>query len=203
MPFNSDQARWFVESIDLSGTPRAIVSQDAAAEATEVFDKAKNQAQIVGSGIFSFTQGVPAEVREAISDSALLAQLVANKKTSAESRPLDWFAAYFEVLQNVGWTVQDSGWNDETAKGNAAEVHEKIIEVMTVALGPAHAALAIVASTIHALKGMKSDSSWLKIFGRESQKARIARFQVGLVDKDDKGDLFVSLLACLIEAENT
>src|SRR5262249_23287916 len=43
----------------------------------------------------------------------------------------------------------------------------------------------------------------LKIFGRESQKARIARFQVGLVDKDDKGDLFVSLLACLIEAENT
>ncbi len=202
MEFDKERAREFVKSIDLAGVPRGIISQDAATEAGEIFDKAKIQAQVVGSGLFSFAQGVDANVREAISDSALLAQLVANKRASAETAPLEWFKEYSTVLQNVGWTLQESGWTDYTAKGNAVEVHEKIMEVMAVALGPAPAALAIIASTVSALKGMKPDSSWLTIFSRESQKAKIARFQIGLVEKQEAGDVFVSLLACLIEAQN-
>jgi hypothetical protein len=202
MQFDTSHATQFVKSIDLSGTPRGILAQDAATEAGEVFDKAKSQAQVVGSGVFSFAQGVTAEVREAISDSALLAQLVANKKVSARESPLDWFSAYSEVLQNVGWTLQEGGWTDYTAKGTAVEVHEKILEVMTVALGPSSAALAIITATINALKGMNSGSPWITIFSRESQKAKIARFQIGLVEKEESSDVFVSLLACLIEAHN-
>ena len=108
----------------------------AATEAGEVFDQSKNQAQVVGSGLFSFSQGVDAAVREAISDSALLAQIVANKRVSAEKAPLEWFTTYSEVLQNVGWTLQESGWNDYTARGSAVEIHEKIVEVMAIALQP-------------------------------------------------------------------
>jgi hypothetical protein len=201
--FELSQAKEFVKAIDLAGTPRAMLSQAAATEASEVFDQAKTQAQVVGSALFSFAQGVSPEVREAISDSALLAQLVANKRVSVESAPLDWFTTYSQVLQNIGWTLQEGGWTDYTAKGTAVEVHEKIIEVMTVVLGPAPAALAIVISTVNALKAMKSDSSWITIFSRESQKAKIARFQIGLVEKDQGGDVFVSLLACLIEAANS
>src|SRR5882724_5397805 len=141
MEFDKERAREFVKSIDLAGVPRGIISQDAATEAGEIFDKAKTQAQVVGSGLFSFAQGVDANVREAISDSALLAQLVANKRASAETAPLEWFKEYSAVLQNVGWTLQEGGWTDYTAKGNAVEVHEKIMEVMAVALGPAPAAL--------------------------------------------------------------
>lgn len=203
MVFDKDQAIEFVKSIDLAGVPRGIISQNAATEAGEIFDKAKTQAQVVGSGLFSFAQGVDSKVREAISDSALLAQLVANKRASAQTAPLEWFKAYSDVVQNVGWTLQEGGWTDYTAQGNAFEVHEKILEVMAVALGPAPAALAIIASTVTALKAMKPDSSWLTIFSRESQKAKIARFQIGLVEKQEAGDVFVSLLACLIEAQNT
>lgn len=202
MAFDKDRVRDFVKSIDLTGVPRGIISQDAATEAGEIFDKAKTQAQVVGSGLFSFAQGVDPNVREAISSSALLAQLVANKQFSAEQAPLDWFNAYSDVLQNVGWTLQEGGWTDYTAKGNAVEVHEKILEVMAIALGPAPAALAIITSTVSALKGMKPDSSWMTIFSRESQKAKIARFQIGLVEKQEGGDVLVSLLACLIEAQN-
>jgi hypothetical protein len=192
----------FIKSVDLSGTPRGILPQDAAEQAGEIFDQTKAQAQVVGSALFSFTQGVDTQVREAISDSALLAQLVANKRASAEETPLDWFRVYSEVLQNVGWTLQDSGWTDYTANGTAVEVDEKIIEVMTVALGATPAALAILTSTIKALKAMAPNSSWIAIFSRESQKARLARFQIGIVDKDKDGDVFVSLLACLIQAES-
>ena len=134
---------------------------------------------MVGSGVFSFAQGVTTEVRQAISDSALLAQLVANKKTSAEAQPLDWFKSYSEVLENIGWTLQEKSWVDYSGSGTAVEVHEKIIEVMTAALAPSAAALAIITATMNALKSMNADSPWITLFSRESQKAKIARFQIG------------------------
>src|SRR5688572_15407014 len=107
MTWNIEQAQGFVSQIDLAGTPRGIVHQDTAEEAGEVFNKAKDQAQVVGSGLFSFAVGVTPEVREAISDSALLAQLVANKRVDFETSPRDWFKQYAEVLTNVGWVLQD------------------------------------------------------------------------------------------------
>src|SRR2546421_8992829 len=103
MAFQIEQAVEYVKGVDLRGTPRGLVGQSAESEAGEVFNQAKNQAQVVGSGVFSFAQGVTEAVREAISDSALFAQLVANKKASGEKQPLEWFAAYSECLQNVGW----------------------------------------------------------------------------------------------------
>jgi hypothetical protein len=203
MSFHLDKAKEFVKSIDLSGTPRSLISQAAAVEAGAVFEQAKTQAQVVGSGVFSFAQGVDAAVREAISDSALLAQLVANKRADFENKPHDWFKAYADVLQNVGWTAQESGWTKYPASGTAVEVNEKIIEVMTAILAPAAGAVTIITATVNALKAMKPDSSWFTIFSRESQKAKIARFQIGLVEKETAGEVFVSLVACLVEAEST
>jgi hypothetical protein len=202
MPFDAANARNYVKAVDLAGTPRGILPMGVEDDAGEVFDAAKKQAQVVGSGVFSFEQGVTAQVREAISDSALLAQLVANKKVSVEQDPLGWFKAYSEVLQNVGWTLQEGGWVDYTTSGTSAQVHEKILEVATTALAPTVTALAIITASVNALKGLDPKSPWLTIFSRESQKARIARFQVGLVSADAQGDVFVSLLACLIEAQS-
>lgn len=198
-----DSIREYVRNLDLRGTPRRLIHQSAAEEVGEVFDKAKNQAQVVGSGIFSFATGVTPEVREAISDSALLAQLVANKRVDVEKQPLEWFKTYFDVLQNLGWTLQEGGWDDYSSGGIAGEVHEKIVEIMTAVLGPAPAALAIITSTVNALKAMNPDSSWITIFSRETQKAKIARFQVGLVEKEEDSDVFISLLMCLIEADKS
>ena len=203
MPEDSRKAAEFVKSIDLSGTPRGLLAQDAATEASEIFDTAKSQAQVVGSGLFSFAKGVTPETRQAISASALLAQLVANKRVSAEQAPTEWYATYQDVLENIGWVLQDRGWVDYTATGSAVEVHQKVIEVLQVALGPSAAALAIIRSAIDVLQAMTPETSWLTIFSRESQHARIARFQIGLVEPGEDADLFVSLLACLIEARNS
>jgi hypothetical protein len=202
MAFDKQQAISYIKSVDLTGTHRNIRSQDAATEAGEIFDQAKAQAQVVGAGVFSFEVGIDAAVREAISDSALLAQLVANKKAAVDTAPLEWFRAYADVLQNLGWVLQEGGWSDYSAQGTAAEVHEKIVEVMAVALGPAPAALALIKVTAGALKAMAPDSPWLTLFNRESKKARLARFQIGLVNTGANDDVFVSLLACLIEARS-
>lgn len=175
---------------------------DAVTEAGEVFSQAKTQAQIVGSGVFSFAQGVEAQTREAISDSALLAQLVANKRVSAETDPIGWYKEYTTVLHNLGWVLQESGWNDYSTSGSAAEVHEKVIEVLGVALGAGATTLAIVTSALNALKAMKDGSPWITLFARETQKATIARFQVGVAEKDAQGGVMVTMLGCLIQAQN-
>jgi hypothetical protein len=200
MPEDFNKAVDFVRSIDLSGTPRGLLGQDAATEASQVFDSARSQAQVVGSGLFSFAEGVTPDTREAISNSALLAQLVANKRASADQAPTEWYAAYQDVLQNIGWVLQDRGWVDYTAGGTAVEVHQKVIEVLEVALGPSAAALGIIRSAIDMLQAMAPGSSWFTIFNRESQHAKIARFQIGFVEKGEAADVFVSMLACLIEA---
>jgi hypothetical protein len=203
MPEDVTRAAEFIKSIDLSGTRRGILPQDAATEASEVFDVAKSQAQVVGSALFSFAKGVTPGTREAISDSALLAQLVANKRASSDAAPIEWYAAYQDVLMNIGWVLQESGWVDYTAQGTAVEVHQKIIEVLGVALGPSAAALAIIRTAIDVLQAMTPGTSWLTIFSRESQHAKVARFQVGLVETDAAADVFVSLLACLIEGRSS
>ncbi len=197
MSFDIKAARAFVGSVDLSGTRRSIIPHDAVSDAGVVFDKAKNQSQIVGSGVYSFVTGVDEKVREAISDSALLAQLVANKRSNAD-QPLDWFNIYAEVLQKVGWVLQDGGLSEYTTQSDAGEVNQKIIEVLA-ALGAAPAAVAIVTATLEALKSPATP--WITLFSRESQKGKIGRFQIGLVNTDENNEVFVSLLACLVEAE--
>jgi hypothetical protein len=202
MIFDVAKARQYVLSIDLRGTPRSILSLDAATDAGVVFDKAKDQAQVVGSGILSFEQGVDAQIREAISDTALLAQLHANKQVKFEQDQEGWFRIYSEVLTNLGWTIQTQGWTDYSADGTQAEVNEKIIDVLTVALGASTAALAVITATINALRGMAPDSPWITIFSREVQKANMARFQIGFVNSVEKDDVFVDLVACIINAKN-
>jgi len=192
----------YVRALDLSGIPVQVTEQPAQTDATDVFDQAKSQAQIVGSGIFSFAKGVDAGIRTAISDSALLAQLVANKKVDPAKKPLEWFSEYSKVLQNIGWILQDSQWVDYSTSGTAAEVGAKVIEIVTAAFSPAAGALSIVKSVVDVLAAMQPDSPWLTLFSKESQRARIAKFQIGLVENGPDDDVFVSLVACVVEAKS-
>jgi hypothetical protein len=193
----------YLAAVDLSNTPREIVAQDAATEPNAaVFDQARTQAQVIGAGVFSFAPAVTVPVREAVSDSMLLAQLVANKQSSTEADPLRWFGSCTDVLTNLGWTLAAGGWTDYTSQGTATDVHHEILAVLTAVLGPMPTALAIVTASVGALKATNPQSSWIRIFSRESQHARIARFQLGCVEQD-AGTIAVSLVACLIEATSS
>jgi hypothetical protein len=165
-------------------------------------DTAKTQAAIVGSEIVSFVSGVTAERREAIINSSLLAQLAAKKKVPDLTRIYDWYDAYFEVLTNVGWVVQDKGFAEYKESGTNFETHTAILAVASVVLGNAPTALAIVTSTLNALQSMDESRPWITIFNRESQKARTARFQISVAEQDPEGQFFVNLLAFGLEASS-
>jgi hypothetical protein len=196
-----DQARRYVSSLKLDDR---LPRRAKALGAVELnFEQVKNQAAVVGSDIVSFVKGVTPERREDIVNSSLLAQLVAKKQVSDPTRVYDWYNAYFEVLTNIGWSVQDRGFATYSEASDNFQAHEAVMKVAASLLGPAAATLAVVQATLDALKSMSAESPWLAIFNRESQSAQTARFQVTLAEQTEDEQFLVSLMAFGIEAKAT
>jgi hypothetical protein len=163
----------------------------------------KNQAAVVGSDIIAFVTGVTAERREAIINSALLAQLVANNEVKDRTRVYEWYDAYFRVLANIGWAIQQLSWAEYTEKQGGFQAHEAILKVAAAVLGPATTALALVTTTIDALKSMDKGTPWITLFNRESQEAHTAHFQIALAEQSPDGQFLVSTMAFGLEAKSS
>lgn len=194
-----DSARRFVGSAAIPGVSRDAVSVDPV---QFVFDTAKDQAAVVGSEIVSFVSGVTPERRESIVNSSLLAQLVAKRNVRDPEKVLDWYKSYFDVLSNIGWVIQDTGFSEYKETSENFDAHKAIISVASVLLGPSPTALAVVTSTLSALQSMNESSPWITIFSRETQAARAAKFQVSLAEQDAAGQFFVNSMAFVLEAES-
>lgn len=196
-----ESARSFVAGVELPRTPRTGDSPPEASVDLD-FDTTKNQSAVVGSEVVSFVTGVTAERREVIVNSSLLAQLVAKKKVSDPSRISDWYDAYFDVLTNIGWVIQNKSFAEYREESEDFEAHKAILAVATTLLGAAPTALALIETTLNALRSMDEGSPWITIFKRESQTARTARFQISLAEQDPAGRFSVSLMAFGLEARS-
>jgi hypothetical protein len=198
MSFDLERAKSFVSEVELPDRPRGPVAQGP--DDKPIYETVKSQATIVGSDVISFVTGVEDTLREAISDASLLAQLHANEQVDDEEDIYQWYNVYFDVLSNIGWSIQDKGFTDYTEKFSGFEVHEKIISVATVLLGDAPSALAVLTSTVNALKEVDSEAGWIKIFKRETQQAKAGRFQITLVEQADDG-ILITLMAFGLKAK--
>lgn len=197
-----DSARSFVTKADI---PRVVRTRGAEQPAAVqlALDSAKAQAAVVGSEVVSFVSGVSADRREAIINSSLLAQLVANKKVPDRTKIKDWYTTYFDVLTNVGWVVQDTGFARYEESSDNFDAHKAILTVAATLLGPATTALAVVTSTLTALQSMNESSPWITIFNRESQAVTSARFQISLAEQDTSGQFFVNTMAFMLQAQSS
>jgi hypothetical protein len=182
---DSSKAIDFINQIDLPEEPSFSIERADGSTAAPTYEP-KDQAVAIGSQIAEFSQLVPVELRPAISNSFLLAQLAANKeltKTGGDS--LSWYAKYNEVLSNVGWVVEGSAKNMREVSGAKLHVHEEILAVVAVALGPAVAAASVITAALKGLSKMSEGSAWITLFERESQRARANQFQISYVDATD------------------
>ena len=195
-------AREFLSAVTLPSPTRARGGVEGVREIID-FNAQKNQAMVVASDIVSFVKGVSNERRQDIVNASLLAQLVANKKVPDKTNIIQWYNAYFDVLENIGWVIQDRSFSSYTEEADGLEAHEAILKVASVFLGAAPAALAVVIATLEALKSMDSSKSWMTIFDRESKHVKTGHFQIALVEQGDNDQFFVSLMAFSLKAEST
>ncbi|PYX49391.1 MAG: hypothetical protein DMG76_37420 [Acidobacteria bacterium] len=191
----------FVDGVELPPAPR-LTRVASAVETRNVFDETKNQAMVVGSDIVSFVAGLAPRVREVIVNSSLLAQLAANRRVPSREDIRAWYEVYFDTLAHLGWATQERAFSEHRETGDDFEAEQAILSVATVVLGPATTALAVVASTLNAMKSM-SDGPWMTVFKRESQTAKAARFQVTVAEPKSESGSMISLMAFELDAKNT
>jgi hypothetical protein len=191
-------AEAFVEGLELPQMPRRR-GRVPSGSTQDVFVENKNQAMVVGADIVSFVAGTSPELRSAIVDCSLLAQLAANRKVPAREDIRTWYEAYFHTLEHIGWAVQERGFSEHRETGDDFETNRAILSVAAVVLGPATTALAVVQSTLTAMKAM-SEGPWMTVFRQESQTAKAARFQVTVVEPVSNGGSMISLMAFELEA---
>ncbi len=197
-PQKIEQAIEFVRTAKLPPVISALGRRDREAPEA-IFNEEKSQAAVVGSDVMSFMAGVAPQVRKDIVNCSLLAQLVANKSVSNRESLGDWYKAYFDTLTNVGWVIQEQGFAEHHETGNVLEANKAILRIATALLGPGTAALALIQTTLDALKSM-SEGPWITIFERESQTQKAARFQVTLVEPEAARGFSVALMAYELEA---
>jgi hypothetical protein len=189
--------------LDLSGVPTRAPKFVGPGVQPAGLNASPDQSLIVGSDIVSFADGVTAERRAAITDSALLAQLVANKKVPDPAQIDLWYEAYFDVLTHLGWVLQDRGFSEFEASSRQADVAVAILDVAAAIFGgTATAAYAIVKATLDRLQRMYKLSPWITLFERESHHANTARFQVSLAHSAEAGDFLVTLMAFSLQAKS-
>lgn len=182
------EARHYVEAVDLP------LAESDALGVEEALEAGKTNATVVGSDVISFTPAVDPEMRQAIIDSVLLAQLAATRKVGTAASIYDWYDAYFETLNAVGWVVQDRGFADFTETANDIEAHQAVLDIAANLLGPASAALAHVRTALDSLRRAQEDEPFFVIFNRETRHAESARFQISSADRDETGN-FITLVA--------
>ena len=195
--------RNFLRNLDIPDAPRtALFAVDGVDDAVQpVFDAAKQQAVVVGADVVSFAPTVEPEFRQAITDSALVAQLAADARIDQKQDPIAWFDAYFAVLGGLGWTTQVRDTAEYRFAQDGLEVHEAILEVVTAFLGPIPGAAALVQLTLKSLKSMNSDSPWITLFNKKSEHADTGRFQFTLIRRGEGKELLADAMCFGLNAE--
>ena len=197
------QARNYVMDLDLPAAPARTRGAGGAPGAPPIEFSAVPQAVVVGSQLTEFSTNVSADARSAIADSMLIAQLAANKAADAAGDVFAWYRKYIEVLQKVGWTVQDMEFQTQQVSDTNLGVHNAIIPVVVAMLGPAVAAASLVVSVLNGLQEMDKNSPWITMFDRASQHSHGAKFQVGYVDADASGAPLINAMCFGIDAKRT
>lgn len=194
-------------AIDLEAARRIIADVpvpellvEAQTDLTSPFTAGVPQAAVVGQDIFAFLAETDASLRDILSDSALLAQMSADAMVADKDDVVGWYNAYFSVLKQVGWLVQDGGWSEVSESGGGFEVHEKIMDIATTLLGGAPTALSVISSTLGSLKEASDDNPWITLFHKRAIHGRSARFQLGVVQPAQGGSAAVTMMAFALTA---
>lgn len=163
------------------------------------FDTAQ-QAVAAGSQLIEFDASVAPELRSAITNVMLLAQLAANK--AAAAGPIEaWYARYSEVLGRLGWITSDLSKKEDNFHGAGVDVQQAILGILTVALGPGAAAASILAAAIGALGKTADSSGWIDLFEQASRHTSFTSVQLSYGTAKD-GEARLRLLCFSLDTDS-
>jgi hypothetical protein len=125
--------------------------------------------------------GVSKQHREDVENSALLAQLAANKQYNREKDTENWYTFYRTVLENVGWVVPDFSFDQFQAAGDTFTVDKVIVDLLqSIATGDE---VAVVESTLNAMKSLDQGDGRLVLYETQTHSDHQGNFQAHSVSE--------------------
>lgn len=178
----------------------AVRSRGIELPAVPTDSVATAQALVAGSGLILAEDGVSAQVKQDITYCTLFAQFKATSVVSQSTDIIAWYDAYFSALQTLGWVMTSQTFRDYSVSGQGIEVHKAILSVLTVALGPAAATLAVAKSVLEGLEQVGSDNGWLTLFDQQTVHSKVASFQIVTAVPQPNGMVGLGLVAFSMKA---
>lgn len=174
----------FIRSLELAESPAPRALQEVTPYPGAALVESEDQAGYVDSGsLVSFVAGLTRQQKSDTLNSTLLAQLAANKQYDRERQPREWYAYYREVLENVGWVVQEWDFTEFQTGGSTVSVYDTVIKVLgAIATGNQ---LAIVIATMDALNDLPEEDDRVVLFETESHSQNQGAFQVSSAEDSD------------------
>lgn len=168
----TDEIGTFIEATQIGETPFA------PAESLPQLTGAETEGAVVASNLVSYDERVPLAARNHVANWMLFASLSATYAVPEKEETEKWMDAYLDTLMRSGWVVTSGAqsWHEERATG--ATVHQEILKLLPVLLGPAATALALVTAALSSLDAMDADSPWITLFDRRGKEAKAVGFQI-------------------------
>jgi hypothetical protein len=170
----TDSVASFIDQLDIGSPPFRPLDAQTLPQLTGEGE----EGAVVSQHVVSFDSTIPTATRNDVSNWMLLAQLVADQTVSDKSNVADWMDVYLGTLADSGWTWTTKGLSYSENEITGATVHEEIIKLLPVLLGPASTVLALATAALTTLGDMDKDSPWITLFDRRARDATAVGFQV-------------------------
>ncbi|NJN74880.1 MAG: hypothetical protein HC799_19910 [Limnothrix sp. RL_2_0] len=123
------QLQAYVQSLELAA-PDASLQDIHLSGFSLLQDKDKETGYVNAGSLVSFVAGVSTEHQNDVLNSTLLAQLAANKKFDREKDTEQWYKFYREVLENVGWVIQEFDFQRYAPSGATFEMNKVVLDIL-------------------------------------------------------------------------
>jgi hypothetical protein len=197
---NTEDVTNYIEQVELALPEESML---LAAEDLPPLEDRTPQGAVVDSNLVTYPEGTPLSVKNAVGGWLLFAQRAASAKVPDKEDTMGWVSAYYDALLRTGWVLrgETNAWTEEKVFGS--KVHEQILAVVTVVLGVAPAALAIVTAALHSLQAMDEDSPWITLFDRRGKNANAVGFQVANCEASHEGGATLRSVDFRVHAKQT
>lgn len=196
-----DDLKKFVLNLELpliSELEESLLTKSRNLEIEEA-QESKEEGYVIEKSLVSFVSKVNNQSRQDVLYSTLLAQRVADKKFPNREDVLKWYEEYINVLTNVGWTIENKELANFTSSSGLFEMENVVVDLVAAMIGQNY--IAIIKSTLGAIKELADDDGRVKVFESNAHNFQKGNFQIGFVDETNDA-VSMHIGAFILETED-
>lgn len=178
----------FVSSIELA-PPIALLGATSNHKPVEPKDY-EQDGYVVGGSILAFTKKVTGQDKRDILNGILFAQLASDKKWKREKQMKEWYACYKDVLQKIGFDIQELGCMKYKSSGLTFKVDKIILQILAAAVTSNE--ISAVKKTLAALESLSKDDNRLQVIRAYTNQCNAGNFEIGPCTVADNGDVTIT-----------